>query len=137
MTHVLSFLLLFLFSGEMTAADSDDDLHAGPPPKKFKTEEKQSTMDGFLALKAQKPMPKPKAPVKKAAAPKGKRKAIDSNDEGSLPTSDGGDSPVAAPPPKPRIARTAAVKKPSAYVDLSDDEEDAEPKGDESFAISD
>lgn len=112
----------------MIGADSDDD---GPAPKKLKTEEKQTTMDGFLA---QKPMPKPKAPVKKALAPKGKRKAIDSNDEDSLPTSDG---PAAAPPPKPRIARTAAVKKPSAYVDLSDDEEDAEPKGDESFAMSD
>ena len=132
MTHVL----FFFFSGEMTTADSDDDLHAGPARKKLKTEEKQTTMDGFLASRAQKPMPKPKAPVKKAAAPKGKRKAMDSDDEGSLPTSDGGDSPVAAPPPKPRIARTAAVKKPSAYVDLSDDEEDAEPKGDESFAIS-
>lgn len=113
----------------MTAADSDDD---GPAPKKLKTERKQTTMEAFLASK---PTTKPKAPAKKAAAPKGKRKAIDSDDEDSFPASDDGDSPVAAPPPKPRIARTAAVKKPTAYIDLSD-EEDAEPKGDGSFAIS-
>ncbi len=131
----LSFLFLFLFSGEMTAAESDDHLSARPAPKKLKTEEKQTTMDGFLGSIAQKPTAKPKAPAKKAAAPRGKRKAVDSDDEDSFPTSDGGGPPVAAPPPKPRIARTAAVKKPAAYIDLSD-EEDAEPKGDESFAIS-
>jgi hypothetical protein len=130
----LSFLFLFPFSGEMTAADSDDDLYSKPIPKKLKTEGKQTTMDGFLASK---PTAKPKAPAKKAVS-KGKRKAVDSDDEDSFPASDGRDSPVAAPPPKPRIARTAAVKKPTAYVELSDDEEDAKPKGDdESFAISD
>ena len=120
----------------MTAADSDDELDAGPVPKKLKTEGKQTTMDGFLPSTAPKPTAKPKAPAKKAAAAKGRRKAIDSDDEDSFPASDGGDSPVAALPPKPRTARTAAIKKPTAYVDLSDDEEDAEPKGDESFAIS-
>lgn len=125
----LSFPFLFLFSEEMTAADSDDD---GPAPKK----RKQTTMEAFLASAASKPTAKPKAPAKKAAAPRGKRKAIDSDDEDSFPASDDGISPVAAPPPKPRIARTAAVKKPTAYIDLSDDEEDAEPKGDGSFAIS-
>ena len=122
----------------MTGADSDDDLDTGPVPKKLKTEGKQSTMDGFLASAASKPTAKRKAPAKKAAAPKGKRKAVDSDDEDSFPASDGGDSPVAAPPSKPRIARTAAVKKPTAYIDLSEDEEDGGPKGDdESFAMSD
>jgi len=121
----------------MTAADSDDDLDARPVPKKLKiTERKQATMDGFLASTASKATTKPKAPAKKAAAAKGKKKPIDSDDEDSFPTSDGGDPPVAAPPPKPRIARTAAVRK-TAYIDLSDDEEDVRPKGDdESFAIS-
>lgn len=131
----MCFLFLFLFSGEMTAADSDEDLSARPAPKKLKTEEKQTTMDGFLGSIAPKPTAKPRAPVKKAAAPKGKRKAVDSDDEDSFPTSDGEGPPVAAPIPKPRIARTAAVKKPTAYIDLSD-EEDAEPKGDGSFAMS-
>jgi len=134
MTHAALFSLLF--SGELSA-DSDDDPYARPVPKKFKTEGKQATMDGSLAPVASKPTAKPRAPAKKAAAPKGKRRAADSDDEGSFPASDGGDSPVAAPPPKPRVARTAAVKKPTAYIDLSDDEEDAGPKGDdESFAIS-
>jgi hypothetical protein len=120
----------------MTGADSDDDLNAGPVPKKLKTKGKQTTMDGFIASTTAKPTAKPSAPAKKATAPKGKRKAVDSDDEDSFPASDGGSSPVAALPPKPRTARTAAVKKPSAYVELTDDEEDAEPKGDGSFAMS-
>lgn len=121
----------------MATVDSDDDLDARPVPKKLKKEGKQTTMDGFLASAASKSRTKPKAPAKKAAAPKGKKKAVDSDDEDSFPASDGGDSPVAAPPPKPRVTRTAAVRKPTTYVDLSDDEEDAGPMGDEESFMMD
>ena len=134
-THVV-LLSTSISSEEMAAANSDDDdLDVRPVPKKLKTEGKQTTMDGFLASAASKPRTKAKAPAKRAA-PKGKKKAVDSDDEDSFPASDGGDSPVAAPPPKPRTTRTA-VRKPIAYVDLSDDEEDAGFKGDDkSFAMS-
>jgi DNA topoisomerase-2 len=140
-THVsfflpLSFFSFFPCSEEMATVDSDDDLDTRPVPKKLKTAGKQATMDGFLAAAASKPGTKPKAVAKKAAAPKGKKKAVGSEDEDSFPASDGGDSPLVAPPPKPRVARTAAVRKPT-YVDVSDDEENAGPKGDdESFAMS-
>lgn len=124
----------------MTAADSDDELYARPMPKKLKTGKEQTTMDGFLASAASRTTAKAKASSKKVVGPKGKKKAVDSDDEDSFPASDGEESQVAVPPPKLRAARTAAVKKPATYIDPSDDEEDAEvkPRGDDkSFAESD